>query len=272
MQTFWVEHGDAVVVGVVIALFTVFLGPTLRDFAKDAGQKLTDWLGAISRGQGPRFRRRYLHEMVERHGRLKLIGVYNRGDLHPPRLREVFISLRVASGQEDGPKMGWGEALGPDRKRVVILGAPGAGKTTLLDYLVLVLAGEVKHPLRAALGNPIPIFVRLRELGTPGKDDLMSLLRSSVPFLRVPDWCPERWLEKGRCAVLLDGLDEVLDETRHARAVEEIKRLVADFPDNLFVVTCRLAGWRNQLADRDFQTFEVQELDADDVRKFLGTW
>jgi hypothetical protein len=50
MRSFWVEHGDAVVVGVVISLFTVFLGPTLRDFAKDAGQKLTDWIGAISRG------------------------------------------------------------------------------------------------------------------------------------------------------------------------------------------------------------------------------
>ncbi len=272
MQSFWAEHGDAVIVGLVIALFTVLLGPTLRDFARDAGQKLTAWLVATAHGQGARFRGRYLSAMVERHGRLKLIGIYNQGDLHPPRLREVFISLRVAAGQEDGPKMGWSDALSRNRKRVVILGAPGAGKTTLLDYLVLVLAGEVEHPLRTALGNPVPLVARLRELGTPGKEDLISLLRASVPLTEVPDWHPKRWLRGGGCAVLLDGLDEVLDETRHARAIEEIKRLSSQFPDNLFVVTCRLAGWRNQLIDHGFETFEVQELDADDIRKFLGVW
>jgi predicted NACHT family NTPase len=49
--------------------------------------------------------------------------------------------------------------------------------------------------------------------------------------------------------VLLEGLDEVLDPALHQRAVEGIKRLVADYPDNRFVVTCRVAGWRNQLPE-----------------------
>lgn len=271
MRTFWVDHGDAVIVGISVAVAAAVL-VVLREALTGAAKAVWAWLVATFRGQGARFRGRYLSAMVERRGRLKLIGIYNQGDLHPPRLREVFISLRVAAGQEDGPKMGWGEALSPDRKRVVILGAPGAGKTTLLDYLVLVLAGEVKHPLRAALGNPIPLVARLRELGTPGKDDLLSLLRESVPLTEVPDGHPKRWLRGGNCAVLLDGLDEVLDEERHARVIEEIKRLSSEFPDNLFVITCRLAGWRNQLLDHGFQTFEVQELDADDIRKFLGVW
>lgn len=261
------------VVGTLIGgIFTVIVFALLRDFLKHVVGKLWDWLVATAHGQGARFRGRYLGAMVERHGRLKLIGIYNQGDLHPPRLHEVFISLRVAAGQEDGPKMGWSEALGLERKRVVILGAPGAGKTTLLDYLVLILASKVKHPLRSTLGGPVPLVARLRELGTEGKEDLMSLLRASVPLSRVPSWHPERWLQKGRCAVLLDGLDEVLDEERHARTVEEIKRLSSEFPDNLFVITCRLAGWRNQLIDHGFETFEVQELDADDIRKFLGVW
>ncbi len=279
MQSFWAfweANRTGILIGIVGTLiggiFTVIVLALLRDLLKHVAQKLWGWLVASLHGQGARFRGRYLKAMAERHGRLRLIGIYNQGDLHPPRLREVFISLRVAAGQGDGPKMGWGEALGPDRKRVVILGAPGAGKTTLLDYLVLVLAGEVKHPLRAALGNPIPLVARLRELGTPGKADLMSLLRGSVPLTDIPDGYPKRWLRKGGCAVLLDGLDEVLDEVRHERVVEEIKRLALEFPDNLFVVTCRLAGWHSQLSDVGFQTFEVQELDADDIRQFLAVW
>ncbi len=279
MQSFWAfweANRTGILIGIVGTLiggiFTVIVLALLRDLIKHVAQRLWGWLVASLHGQGARFRGRYLKAMAERHGRLRLIGIYNQGDLHPPRLREVFISLRVAAGQGDGPKMGWGEALGPDRKRVVILGAPGAGKTTLLDYLVLVLAGEVKHPLRAALGNPIPLVARLRELGTPGKDDLMSLLRGSVPLTDIPDGYPKRWLRKGGCALLLDGLDEVLDEVRHERVVEEIKRLALEFPDNLFVVTCRLAGWHSQLSDVGFQTFEVQVLDADDIRQFLAVW
>jgi formylglycine-generating enzyme required for sulfatase activity len=145
MQTFWAAHGEAVIVGIVVALAAAILF-ALRQLLTHAVQKFSDWIASTRRGQGAAFPRRYLKAMVERHGRLRLIGIYNQGDLHPPRLREVFISLRVAVGQEDGPKMGWSEALGPKQKRVVILGAPGAGKTTLLDYLVLVLAGQVRHP------------------------------------------------------------------------------------------------------------------------------
>jgi len=70
--------------------------------------------------------------------------------------------------------------------------------------------------------------------------------------------------------VLLDGLDEVLDDARHARAVQEIEALVAEYPENHYVVTCRVAGWHNQLPG--FRTYEVQPFTGDDVRQFLGAW
>ena len=70
--------------------------------------------------------------------------------------------------------------------------------------------------------------------------------------------------------MLFDGLDEVLDEARHSQAVEEIEKLVADYPKNYYVVTCRVAGWHNQLPG--FRTYEIQPFTPDDVRRFLGAW
>jgi len=102
-------------------------------------KKLWDWIESFLAGLGWGFRKRYLTELAERHRWLKLIGAYSTSDLHPPRLQEVYVSLRVAAARgDDGPRFGWNEIFGPEEKRLVILGSPGAGKSTLLDYLVLV--------------------------------------------------------------------------------------------------------------------------------------
>ncbi len=268
----WVQYGDKVVVAVVTAVLVLLVQAPLKALLA----KLGHWLEQRLQGLGFHFIRRYLEALADRHRWLRLIGISSRADLHPPRLQEVYISLRLAAaGGADPDRISWSEALGRDRDRdqdrVVILGAPGAGKTTLLDYLVMVLTGRVAHPLLERLGKPFPLFARLRELGADSeRETLIGLLRASAPLGRIPADFPERWLTRGGCMVLLDGLDEVLDEVRHQRAVEAIERLVADYPDNRFVVTCRVAGWRNQLPG--FSTFEIQELEDDDVRRFTGAW
>jgi hypothetical protein len=237
---FWAEHGDKVLVAVLTAVLVVLAQAPVKAVLAKLGR----WLEHRLEGLGFRFTRRYLEALADQHRWLRLIGIYSRSDLHPPRLLEVYISLRLASpGAADGDRLLWSEALGSENRRVAILGAPGAGKTTLLDYLVLVLTGRVTHPLRERPDRPFPLFARLRDLGADDdRATLAGLLRASAPLGRLPGDFPERWLRRGGCAVLLDGLDEVLDEARHQRAVEEIERLVADYPDNRLVVTCRVAG------------------------------
>jgi formylglycine-generating enzyme required for sulfatase activity len=199
---------------------------------------------------------------------LKLIGIYNPSDLHAPRLKEVYISLRMTTAKE-APTVVWNRIFNDKEKHIVILGQPGAGKSTLLDYLTLVFAGHVNHPLRADLGNPVPVFVRLRDLGT---QPLCQLIESpaNVGLKKVPSGYFERLLKAGKCVVLLDGLDEVLDEKIHKDVVKEIKDFSNQYPDNWIVVTCRVAGWRDQLPD--FRQYSVQEFDRDDVRQFIGAW
>jgi len=264
---FWEQNGDKILVGILMFIVTLLLS----DLIKALGKKLSDRIETSFAGLGWCFRKRYREALVNRHRWLKLIGVYNSTDLHPPRLQEVYVSLRVAAAKgEDGPRFAWSEIFTPEEKRLVILGRPGAGKTTLLDYLVLVFTGAVRHALYDRLDRPFPLVARLRELGSPGFESLVGLLAKSSPVRRIPVGYPERWLKRGGCLVLLDGLDEVLDEEHHAQAVEEIQSLVGDYPDNHYVVTCRVAGWHNQLPG--FRTYEIQPFTGDDIRRFIGVW
>ena len=264
---FWERNWDKIVPPIVTAILVLLFSEPIRALFK----KLWDWFEDRLAGIGWRFRKRYLEKLADRHRWLKLIGAYSTSDLHPPRLQEVYVSLRVAAARgDDGPRFGWNEIFNPKENRLAILGSPGAGKSTLLDYLVLVFTGALKHPLRDHLGRPFPLLARLRELGGEGIETLPALLAKSSPLRKVPAGYPERWLQRGGCLVLLDGLDEVLDEARHARAVEEIEALVAEYPENHYVVSCRVAGWHNQLPG--FRTFEIQPFTADDVRRFLGSW
>lgn len=125
-------------------------------------------------------------------------------------------------------------------RQAVILGDPGSGKTTLVRYLTLRLA-------RAILAEPERLFQsqdlwdekavwRLPDLGPVRLPILLRIAnyaeaRQKDPDLSLVDYLPRyfaglsvphadelglllrRLLEAGRCIVLLDGLDEIIDPT-----------------------------------------------------------
>jgi hypothetical protein len=132
---------------VVTAILTLLLAEPLKALLKKLGQGIEQGFQRLA----PRRTGAYLRALGEEHQWLKLIGVSNRVDLHPPRLREVYVSLRLAASRaEEATRLGWEQILSREEggRRVVFLGSPGAGKSTLLDYLVLVFTGVIRHPLR----------------------------------------------------------------------------------------------------------------------------
>jgi len=264
MDEFWKNNGSTILVGIIMLI----LGALLTDPLKALLKKIGTWFESSFQSLGFGFQKSYYRALIKSHEWLKLIGIYNPSDLHAPRLKEVYISLRLNTAKES-PTVVWNRIFNDKEKHIVILGQPGAGKSTLLDYLTLVFAGHFNHPLRADLGNPVPVFVRLRDLGT---QPLCQLIESpaNVGLKKVPAGYFERLLKAGKCVVLLDGLDEVLDENIHKEVVKEIVSFSNQYPDNRIVVTCRVAGWRDQLPA--FRQYSVQEFDRDDVRQFIGAW
>lgn len=268
MAEFWKNNGDKVLVGVVTAIFVLILSEPIKALFKKIGNQIEKLFQSLGFG----FQKRYFHALNEGHKWLKLIGIYNPADLQSPRLQEVYISLRLNTAKES-PTLVWDHVFDDKEKHMVILGQPGAGKSTLLDYLTLVFTGHIKHPLRPKIGNPLPIFVRLRDLGkSDSKQTLLSLIESAetIDLKNIPSGYFERHLKRGNCIVLFDGLDEVLDEASHKHAVKEIRAFANEYSENWIVVTCRVAGWQGQLPN--FKQYTVREFDRDDVRQFIGAW
>ncbi len=264
MDDFWKNNGSTILVGVVTAIVVLILSEPIKALFK----KIGTWFDGFFQSLGFGFQKRYYRALIHAHQWLKLIGIYNPSDLHAPRLKEVYVSLRVNTAKES-PTILWNRVFNEKEKHIVILGQPGAGKSTLLDYLTLIFTGHINYPLRADLKKPLPIFVRLRDLGTR---QLLQWLESpaNVGLKKVPAGYFERNLKSGNCIVFLDGLDEVLDEQVHKHVVGEILSFANEYPDNWIVVTCRVAGWREQLPN--FRQYSVQEFDRDDVRQFIGNW
>jgi HEAT repeat protein len=170
-------------------------------------------------------------------------------------------------------------AMDPDEalrryRRIALLADPGAGKTTLLRHLSFQIA-------RGGFAGPLilPVHVELRRFAETGTDDLVDHVatewRDRYGF---PDARPylEHELESGRCALLLDGLDEVLDgvagpaDAPLHRVVAEIDRLATRYPIAPIAVTCRRAAWRGELSG--FRTLDVQGFTWPQVRLFIDRW
>ena len=185
------------------------------------------------------------------------------------------------------------EALG-DHKRLVVLGDPGSGKTTLLRYLALLYARDlaertrlVHEQLALTESGVLPIFLPLRQIGRylaehhPNDDGTEGhgiLLRFLAQMLRnerieMPAAFFDDWLNGGRSAVLLDGLDEVADPKLRRRVSRLVDSFTRAYASCRYVVTSRVVGYTeaSQLSE-GYATTTVRDFTMDDVQVFLTQW
>lgn len=177
--------------------------------------------------------------------------------------------------------------LGP---RLAIIGGPGCGKTTVLLHMAWALASSLlaghAEPARSRLGIettpdalPLPIFVPLASFarhrrlhaGAPARDRTLAhfishhLIVRQAGFDLPPDFFV-RLLEDGRdVLMLLDGLDEVADESDRAQVRQAVEDLLSGRDTIRTVVTCRTVAYRNgrTALGAGFREIAVQPLDRE---------
>ncbi|MGB3655372.1 MAG: NACHT domain-containing protein, partial [Rivularia sp. (in: cyanobacteria)] len=165
-----------------------------------------------------------------------------------------------------------------DRKKFVLLGAPGSGKTTLLSYFAVMLAQNQVEKLGL---NPdvdyLPILIRMRDLSRLGEISILDYAKqfaeNSMSVKSLPEGFFEYWLEDGRALILLDGLDEVAEESKRYKVVQRIENFLGQFQRNIAIITSRPAGYkRDFFRTEEFPHYELLAFDDRKVEEFVNRW
>lgn len=162
----------------------------------------------------------------------------------------------------------------------MVLGDPGSGKRTLLRYIALSFA-QGPEALEARLGlkeEGLPILVSIGGYAAALREEpelpLAEFLPRPLTALGLPDLALlfARELARGRCMVLLDGLDEVLSGAERNTVVRRVEAFVREHPDNRFVVTSRVAGYQAAPLNGGFAHYTIQPFREPEIRHFAHRW
>ncbi|MFB9837784.1 NACHT domain-containing protein [Actinoallomurus acaciae] len=232
-------------------------------------------------------RRTYLRQLRASVADMETIGVVTHGEF-VLRMRQVYVdvALRPRPPQELERDSGLGpvtpqqagdrrplQSFLRDSRVFAVIGASGSGKTTLARHTALAMCGRHWRFWRR---RQMPVLLYLR-------DHVRSILAEQPPFLpevassagwldgRIPpSWLGKRF-DRGRCVILLDGLDEVADEGDRATVVRWLRRQIERYPANTFVITSRPHGYSsNPLPNAD--VLQVQRFTAEQISEFLRHW
>jgi predicted NACHT family NTPase len=149
--------------------------------------------------------------------------------------------------------------------KVKILGQIGSGKTVFLQHL----AAECNQGQFAA--SQVPILINLKDFAREQSNELSLLdyIAAEFSVSGIAEESVMEMLQAGRLLLLLDGLDEVLRQTRWVVA-QEIRRFSEKYERNRFVVTCRTAIRTMEL--RQFTEVEIAPFNLDQVQEFVQKW
>ncbi|MBK8028793.1 MAG: SUMF1/EgtB/PvdO family nonheme iron enzyme [Chloroflexi bacterium] len=177
-----------------------------------------------------------------------------------------FIDKRLKPREQPMEKREYGDMLEAvaEMRQLVILGEPGAGKTSTLWRIAVEYAQRAK----ADPTQPIPVFVRLGELGT--SKTVAAQIRAALGGLGEHF---DALLNEKRVVLLFDGLNELPTDGR-AENVTHVKRLIerAQRDAGIAIVTCRELDYVGALDMGIPERIVITPLDPLRIRQFANAY
>lgn len=161
--------------------------------------------------------------------------------------------------------------------RYLIIGLPGSGKTTLLRNIVSVLIAGSKIRKKYKAPNKLPILLNLRECAPYIEKNETFGLQDAVQN-QIEKWNGQviidslvKQINTGRCVIMLDGLDEVVNSDVRLKVARWIDKQSANYPNNPFIVTSRPFGYKDNPL-QGMTILEVKPFSLEQVKKFIDNW
>jgi energy-coupling factor transporter ATP-binding protein EcfA2 len=254
---------------------------------------LSHWVPRLWWALTSRFKGRYYTSLIDYYCDYRTKGLKTQGDFVLD-LDKVFVPLKVApeslnqisSGmllpRSATNRLGIWDFLakaGTDNTygRLAIIGPPGSGKTTLLEYLTLTYAHNRQHQQHRQAPSLIPVLIYLRDVRdriTDAQPPTLADLINQQPLVKQlqpkTSWFAGK-LKRGQCLVMLDGLDEVADDTQRKQVSYWVEQQMQTYPTP-FIVTSRPFGYLSAPVERVRAILEVQPFTFQDVKQFVQSW
>jgi hypothetical protein len=163
--------------------------------------------------------------------------------------------------------------------RIAIVAPPGAGKTTMLEHLALVYSQNIQRRYHPKAPKLIPILIKLRDKDIQERitgyepPNLAKLIQEQKWIQELNpqhDWFKKR-LDKGKCLIMIDGLDEVANLSQRKKVSLWVNQQMQSCPC-VFIVTSRPYGYRSASIDRVRLVLEVKPFNLTQVKEFIRNW
>ncbi len=255
--------------------------------------------------------RGYLEWVVNKYGQLQLRGLEDKSQrsVGSKALDAVYISLLAdlapppdsphPRGQLEAPtyqeRLVSMRTLLPSSPRLAIIGGAGSGKTTYLRFIAALLAQalldgkteRVATELGLSKDLPLPILLTLSEYNQyrrscEGQIDanagtlvafLSQALIKQESALGLPADFFQRLLHEGKsCLLLLDGADEVADETERRIVIEQVENLAHNKGVGQIIVASRTRALRGETGLPHFRLATIRPMDEQQVTALAKRW
>ncbi len=217
------------------------------------GLTLGEFTGAQLDGARTAWRRYLEHEC----GFIQVEGVSADEHVATKRftLESLFVPQRVLVPQKGGePKHSSIAKALLKHTHLAILAAPGGGKSTLLKRLAVAYADPARRSLSED-GLPdkdwFPIFLRCRDLRDMARRPFGDILEALAKKEHLAGHAEafvalaQDALKQGKALLLVDGLDEISDDSARTALVCTLRAALDAWPACKLILTSREAGFRH---------------------------